>query len=277
MSCRIFICHHKSGFAPKSDILIPIQVGKSLSKKDLCFQGDDTGDNISAKNPYFCELTATYWIWKNVNADIVGLFHYRRFLNFTGGEIKFHTPDSNFADKYGITETNIKSILKDYDLIVPLKSKPGKISVYDYYGQAHHASDMDLVLDVIKQKYPSDYEIAVNELKNNSQMFIGNILIAGKKVFDAYAEWLFSILFEVEKKIQADVITRDSYQQRAYGFLAERLMGVFIATHKELKVKALPLIFWEEDAQKWRKYRLKQLKRKILGFLGIKKYKLKGV
>ena len=37
MSIQIYVCHHKSGFAPKSDILIPIQVGKSLSKKDLCF------------------------------------------------------------------------------------------------------------------------------------------------------------------------------------------------------------------------------------------------
>ncbi|MDD4699415.1 MAG: DUF4422 domain-containing protein, partial [Oscillospiraceae bacterium] len=110
-----------------------------------------------------------------------------------------------------------------------------------------------------------------NELKNNSQMFIGNVLIASKPTFDAYAEWLFSILFEVEKQIQSEVLQRDVYQQRVYGFLAERLMGVFIATHNDLKVKQLPMIFVEEDKKKYRKYKFKRLKRKILTAIGLGK------
>lgn len=130
---------------------------------------------------------------------------------------------------------------------------------------------MDLVLDIIKQKYPSDYEIAVKELKENSQMYIGNMIIANKKIFDQYAEWLFSILFEVEKKIQSDVLNRDSYQQRVYGFLAERLTGVFVAIHNELRVKHLPLVFVEEDNKKYIKYRFKQFKRRILTAIGLGK------
>ena len=191
---QIYSCYHKPSQQIKSEIIVPIHVGKALSNQSLSFICDNTGDNISEKNPHFCELTATYWIWKNATADVVGLFHYRRFLNFANADTKVHKIGADFASKYGMTEDNVKSILKDYDLIVPIKTKPNKISVYDYYVQEHFGSDMDLVLDIIKQKHPAHYEIAVNELKNNSQMFIGNMLVTNKKIFDAYAEWLFSIL-----------------------------------------------------------------------------------
>ena len=132
---------------------------------------------------------------------------------------------------------------------------------------------MDLVLDIIKQKYPQDYEIAIKELKENSQTIIANMLITKKHIFDEYAKWLFDILFEVEKHIQPDVLTRNAYQQRVYGFLSERLMGVFLAIHKELKVKHLPILMIEEDAKKFRKYKLRKIKNKILTFitLGLKK------
>ncbi|MBQ8750502.1 MAG: DUF4422 domain-containing protein [Alphaproteobacteria bacterium] len=268
---QIYSCNHKPYQQIESNIIIPIHVGKAQSNLDLGFIGDDTGDNISSKNPYFCELTATYWIWKNIKTDIVGLFHYRRFLNFANTETKVHKITDNFATTYGITEDTIKNILKNYDIIVPNKTKPTKTTVYDFYAKEHFSSDMDITLDIIKEKYPSDYDIAQKELKENSQMFVANMLVANKAVFDCYAKWLFSILFEVEKRIQSDVLKRNTYQQRVYGFLAERLMGVFIATHKELKVKHLPMLFVEEDEKKYKKYKFKQLKRKILTILGLGK------
>lgn len=56
---------------------IPIQVG-AVYNKDLGIQKDSDGDNISVDNPYCSEMSAMYWIWKNVDADYKGLFHYKR-------------------------------------------------------------------------------------------------------------------------------------------------------------------------------------------------------
>ena len=44
---------------------------------------DDEGENISDKNPMYCELTAQYWAWKNLDADYYGFCHYRRYFNFS--------------------------------------------------------------------------------------------------------------------------------------------------------------------------------------------------
>ena len=78
---EIAVAYHKNSKLVKNDCLLPIQAGKACSDIDLDMQGDDTGDNISAKNFGYAELTAIYWLWKNSKADIKGLFHYRRFLD----------------------------------------------------------------------------------------------------------------------------------------------------------------------------------------------------
>ena len=63
---KILVCCHKPGKWLSDDVYMPIHCGKAISNVDLGIQGDDTGDNISAKNPYYCELTAIYWAWKNL-------------------------------------------------------------------------------------------------------------------------------------------------------------------------------------------------------------------
>jgi hypothetical protein len=78
---QLFACYHKQYPVWKSDVVKPIHVGKEIATVDLGLIGDNTGDNVSFKNPYFCELTATYWIWKKCQSNIVGLSHYRRFFN----------------------------------------------------------------------------------------------------------------------------------------------------------------------------------------------------
>ena len=82
---KIIVCCHKDDLKLSSDVYFPLHVGKAVSSLDLDIQGDDTGDNISEKNPGYCELTGMYWAWKNLKGvDYIGLCHYRRYFDFNG-------------------------------------------------------------------------------------------------------------------------------------------------------------------------------------------------
>ena len=74
---KIIVATHKKYKMPNDSIYLPVQVGTE-NKESLGYQPDNDGENISSKNPYFCELTGLYWAWKNLDADYIGLSHYRR-------------------------------------------------------------------------------------------------------------------------------------------------------------------------------------------------------
>lgn len=273
MDIKIFACYHKAAQGIHSDIIQPLHVGKALSTTDLGFPGDDTGDNISAKNLHYCELTATYWIWKNVQADVVGLFHYRRLLNLSNAHTKVHKTDAASLAAHGLTAENITSLLSRYHALLPHECSFDE-TIYEQYLRAHVASDIDTALSVIDEKYPHMSRVADAVIRNGSRMYGTNMLVAPKPLFDEYASWLFDILFEVERRVHASVPGRDAYQQRIYGFLSERLMGVFV-TYKQqvdgLKFMTFPALCIEEDEGKWNRYRFHFHRRRLLAALGLGK------
>ncbi|MCC3238524.1 DUF4422 domain-containing protein, partial [Pediococcus acidilactici] len=83
MDIKIMVAAHKEFPMPKErELYLPVLVGaKRNYKPRIDYQRDDDGENISEKNPNYNELTAIYWAWKNLDADAVGLVHYRRFLS----------------------------------------------------------------------------------------------------------------------------------------------------------------------------------------------------
>ena len=90
MDIKILVAAHKKYHIPQNPMYIPIHVGHVLAKQEFRWQGDDTGNNISSKKTNYCELTALYWAWKNLDADAIGLVHYRRyFLSPNIGKIKY--------------------------------------------------------------------------------------------------------------------------------------------------------------------------------------------
>ncbi len=70
-----------------------IQVGAVLTDLRMKDLTDMTGDNISEKNPIYCELTGLYWMWKNMiirgaKEDYYGLYQYRRVLDISEEDLR---------------------------------------------------------------------------------------------------------------------------------------------------------------------------------------------
>lgn len=204
-------------------------------RKGLDFEfTDNTLDNISEKNANFCELTAQYWIYKNCHSDYVGLVHYRRFFYKNPWSFLFkNVMDTNWA---------IRKLSK-YDVILP-EPLVLKKNIYDAYCKGHHKRDLDLTGEIIKNKYPEYYDSFLR-LKKTNKYCCCNMIVTSKEVYDDYSEWLFNILFELEKKV--DITEYDDYQKRVYGFLSERLLNVYFDYHDELRILHKPIFLIDEN------------------------------
>lgn len=214
---KLFVVTHKEvKNIPHGRILVGVGKNKDIPNVDFY---DNTGDNIAEKNANYCELTALYWIWKNVKDDYVGLEHYRRFFC-----------DSNPLTAHPLSEEKIGKILKKYDVILPKRTK-AKDGIYGNYVNKHIKRDMDICVRIIKTmpEYAEDVDYALAQKKEA----VCNMFVMSKSLADEYCKWLFGILFEAEKEIELS--GRDDYEKRVFGFLSERLFNVWLY-HKKLKI-----------------------------------------
>ena len=51
MDIKVIVAAHKKCWMPQDELYLPLHVGHAIAQESLGFQGDDTGDNISAKMP----------------------------------------------------------------------------------------------------------------------------------------------------------------------------------------------------------------------------------
>lgn len=219
MDTRIYVMTHKHYHAPADSLYHTLHVGRAISE-DLGYDGDHTGDNISAKNKSYCELTGIYWLWKNIHCDIIGICHYRRYFMYN--------------DKL-ITKPQLESLLSDYDILLPNSGTTNFHSLKEQYARCHHVKDLAIARDVIKELAPN-YLDAFDHVLSCNLFSLGNMIITRKGIYDEYCDWLFPLLFEMEKRI--DTSTYDNYQARIWGFISERLLRVWL-TMQSYRVKEL--------------------------------------
>lgn len=244
---KIFICAHKDVSLPQHLYFLPIQAGAALRDHIDGYQPDDEGDNISIKNPHFCELTCHYWAWKNLkNVDIVGLNHYRRYFDFTRKWPQF-SADKHFIAtedflKQDYKFSDLEKLLQKYDIILPV-ARHWRVSNTQQYGEYHIAKDWEMLRQIIKERSPQ-YIPAFEKTMDHSNISVGyNMFITHWEHFNDYSEWLFDILFEVERRVPP---IDDPIQSRIYGYMSERLINVF-CDHHHLRIKHIPLIMPLED------------------------------
>lgn len=218
---KILIATHKAYDFPNDACYLPIQVGKANSSLDLGVESDNSGKNISEKNKTFCELTALYWAWKNLeNYKYIGLVHYRRY--FSGLEL-------DLKGKKIASQSELLADLAIYDVIVAKKRNYYIESVFNHYKNAHFVKDLDKTKEIIEQCFP-DYLSAFNQVMKGRKLHLFNMFVMSRQHFMQYCEWLFVILFKLEKQI--DISSYDDYQKRVFGFLAERLFNVWLVKNK---------------------------------------------
>lgn len=253
MDIRILIAIHKPYWTPSDPVYLPLQVG-AAGKAPLGFTTDDTGDNISTKNPHFCELTGLYWAWKNLQCEYIGLCHYRRYFGR-----KVHTDDVEKKKEAIFGRADYERLLSQYDVIVPVKRNYYIETVRSQYEHAHFKKDLDETEKIVAEKYP-DYSTAFTTVMNRRTLHILNMFAMKKELFDEYCSWLFDILFELERR--TDLTGYSPYEARIFGFLSERLFNVWLEK-KQLRKVEVPVVFLEKID--WAKKIKEFLERKFLG------------
>lgn len=246
----IIVAAHKPYWMPKNQAMyIPLQVG-AASKPSIGFPRDDRGFHISDKNKTFCELTGQYWAWKNVEAEIYGLCHYRRYF----GTCQFWRSKQERI----LSALSIVTYFKRYDMVLPRKRHYWIETNRSQYEHAHHEIDLSVTQAVLAEQYP-EYIPAWHVTMHRTCGHRFNMFLMRRNLFLAYTEWLFSILFAVEKRL--DISTYSEKDQRVFGYLAERLLDVWVehnqVTYAECAVVNLESQYWTH---------------KIIRFIGRKLY-----
>ena len=144
MNIKILVATHKQYWMPEDSVYMPIHVGRE-GKADIGYTGDHTGDNISSKNANYCELTGLYWAWKNLDADYIGLVHYRRY--FTRKEVRSVEGKKNQI----LTGPEWEKLLSEYPVVVADKRKYYIESNRSHYNHAHHSDGLDAAEQIIAE------------------------------------------------------------------------------------------------------------------------------
>ncbi len=251
MNTQIYITYHDKHRPIKSGILKPIQTGCAVA--EVLFDGmlrDDDGENISAQNERYCELSAQYWVWKNYEKigepDYIGFMHYRRHFMFDdwagfpkdvwlpGGSVYFVpyiTPSymRHLDDELILRRVQGQDcvVLKPYDV-----RNLGQASVREQYmclpGQ--RGEWFDLLLEAVRRLYP-DYATAADRLEKGSVQYLCNMFVMRRELFFEYSEFCFRVLDEVDKQVDSSELRPAA--KRFLGFLGEFCLTLFLFRAQE--------------------------------------------
>ena len=181
-----------------------IQAGAALSEKRIADILDNSGDNISSKNKQYCEMTASYWIWKNKKHGWKGIEHYRRHL---------------------LVKPELLG--DDVDAVLPLPYICYPDELYQF--RRFISEDVkEALLTALEHVHPKEYDDYLSILKGQYQ-YTYNMVCAKNDVFDEYCKWFFEITEYMES--MGDRVT-DIRDTRALSYVAEVLTNLYFMSNK---------------------------------------------
>lgn len=259
MNVKIAVATHKQYQMPADDIYLPVYAGAELKKDKPVPEGfvpDNTGENISELNPYFCELTGLFWAWKNLDADYIGLAHYRRHFSFAKkGEF-----DSL------LTGEELKPYLGKIKVFTPNRRRYYIETLYSHYSHTFDSVHLDKAEEIIGEKYPG-YAESFRRAVSRRSGYMFNMMIMNRELMNEYCGWLFDILNELRNRI--DESDMNAFQLRYPGRVSEILFNVWLDYQltsgriKKGETKEIPVVSIEKVD--WIKKGTSFLKAKFFG------------
>lgn len=207
-----------SGLCDRPEWITPIQVGAALTLERVADILDCDGENISAKNGNYSELTALYWIWKNrlggVSSDSAeneyyGLTHYRRVLDLTEDDVL------RLADN-GV------------DVVLPYPM-PYEPDIGEHHRRYLKEADWNAVKNALQEIHPESAKV-LPKLMKEKYFYNYNIILARKEVLAEYCNWLFPVLERVEELSDPKGMDR---ADRYMGYIGETLETLYFMDRKE--------------------------------------------
>lgn len=197
------------------DWVTSLQVGRALTGVQVAELADNSGSNISSKNGNYCELTALYWIWKNVlkeasesDCGYCGLYHYRRFLDVTE------------EDLYRLEANHVDAVLP-----FPTLHEP---DISEHHARYLAESDWEAMKQALSELHP-EYAEAFPVIFAQDYLYNYNIILAKRQVLADYCAWLFPILERTEELSSPKGWERSD---RYMGYLGENLLTLYFLFHR---------------------------------------------
>lgn len=231
----MIVCTHKKASVIAEDSMYHFVVGGASignTGNDGSYLDNELEDNISAKNPFYCELTALYWGWKkNIDAELIGLSHYRRYF------YSLNDQRCGIKGNHILTSDDCLKIFQQFRAIMPCYDTRPVLAVKEL--RKRNDKPYYYAETVIKEHYINMLS-TYKKVAYGYKMAYGNMMVVTKEDFIDYCSWLFDVLQRVDELMSTN---GDTIIPRMEGFLSETLLNVWILhKYKEQEVYRMPII-----------------------------------
>lgn len=238
MNISILVVTHKKYQMPSDAMYLPIQSGSALND-DLGYQRDDQGENISCKNPSYNIMCAKFWAWRNLDADYIGISHYRRHFS------KYEQPQRSF--EHILTKPQAEELFKDTNILVSPKRYYFPFNIKNHYIYTKggyieiHKRDIETLRKVISDLH-EDYLFYFDRAMRRYWYHSGSLFIMKRDYYDDYCEFIFSIGDELEKRLKKERPDLNRY----VASMTELLLDTWIEKNN-YEAKEIGLIEFERE------------------------------
>jgi SAM-dependent methyltransferase len=214
---------------------------------------EDAGKSISHRNPELSEMTAIYWVWKNVTGlDAVVFCHYRRYFDFRQGppkltrETRLHDARDLAMNQFAFAlPSGIAKSVAEGTIIVARPLDEG-IANAEQYMSAHAPDDYLSMVNYVIARHPYLARPLVAHVRDR-KFYGNNMFVMRWSDFDRLCQFWFDCLLSLDLHTDKN---RLGYQRRVLAFLSERLFDIFMRWlhDSDRRIAEYPLFFLEDSA-----------------------------